>query len=368
MTSVLPPSKKIRRFHHKSRYGCFLCKQRRIKVPFTFLFSHLPRLQSIWREALPELAASFPFIGHGLLSVAYIHMASLSPTSSRSLLAESAFHVNQALPQYLEIIRNINEDNAAALFGFAMFINVINLVNVSEECGALLQAARNVPSKRRETIRELAMHAARVVHGHQGIFSIFSRYQRWISNSLMYPAVQRHGAPMLREPATSWISVEDGRLARLSHLWEGNPAVPAAESRTLSAALNSLRGTFAVVTQLIVPAPAQADHEDYCRTESAAVELEEIHGRLYAGRLDDVPSVFTWFILVSRDFDRMMEEGNMYAMVILAHYAILLDRACSGQWWIHQLPQRYVAMAELVLGEERKEWIEWPLAVVRPWR
>ncbi|KAL4746907.1 hypothetical protein BDW72DRAFT_206959 [Aspergillus terricola var. indicus] len=352
MASVPPSSKRIRRFHHKSRYGCSLCKQRRIK--------------SIWREALPELADSFPFIGHGLLSVAYIHMASLSPTSSRSLLAESAFHVNQALPQYLEIIKNINEDNAAALFGFAMFIIVITIENVSEECGALLQVARNVPSKRPETIKKLAMHAARVVHGQQGIFSIFSKYQRWISNSPMYPAVQRHGVPMLREPATSWVSMEDGRLSRLGHLWEGTPAVPAAESQTLSAALNSLRVTFAMVTQLTVPAPVQADHEDYCRFESAAVELEGIHRRLSAGRLDDAPSVFTWFILISRDFDRMMEEGNIYAMVVLAHYAILLDRACSGLWWIHQLPHRYVAMAELVLGEERKEWIEWPLAVVRP--
>ncbi|KAL4816989.1 hypothetical protein BDW67DRAFT_175250 [Aspergillus spinulosporus] len=365
MASVPPPSKKIRRFHHKSRYGCFRCKQRRIKVPS---FSHLPCLQSIWREALPELAASFPFIGHGLLSVAYIHMASLSPTTSRSLLAESAFHVNQALPQYLKVIKNINKDNAAALFGFALFINVITMENVSEECGALLQVARNVPSRRPEAIRQLAMHAARVVHGQQGIFSIFSRFQRWISNSLLYPAIQRHSAPTLREPATSWISVEDRRLARLSLLWEGNPDVPAAESQALSAALNNLRSTFAVVTQLTVPAPAQAGHEDYCRSQSAAVELKEIHRRLSAGRLDDVPSVFTWFILISRDFDRMMEDGNMFAMVVLAHYAILLDRACSGLWWIHQLPHRYVAMAELVLGEDRKEWIEWPLAVVRPCR
>lgn len=173
---------------------------------------------------------------------------------------------------------------------------------------------------------------------------------------------------MLREPTTSWISVEDGRLARLSLLWERNPAVPATESQALCAALNSLRATFAVVTQLTVPAPAQAGHEDPCRIEPAAVELEEIHRRLSAGRLDDVPGVFTWFILIPRDFDRMMEEGNIYAMVVLAHYAILLDRACSGLWWIHQLPHRYVEMAELVLEKERKGWIDWPLAVVRPWR
>ncbi|KAL3432329.1 hypothetical protein BDV09DRAFT_187598 [Aspergillus tetrazonus] len=363
MTSVPPPSKKIRRFHHKSRYGCFLCKQRRIKVLFTLMGGF-----SIWREALPELAGSFPFIGHGLLSVAYIHMASLSPDTSRSLLAESAFHVDQAVPQYSEVIKNINKDNAAALFGFAMFINVITMENVSEECGAVLQVARNVPSKRPETIKRLAMQAVRVIHGQQGIFSIFSRFQRWISNSLLYPAVQRHGAPMLREPTTSWISVEDGRLARLSLLWKRNTAVPATESQALCAALNSLRATFAVVTQLTVPAPAQAGHEDPCRIEPAAVDLEEIHRRLSAGRLDDVPSVFTWFILIPRDFDRMIEEGNMYAMVVLAHYAILLDRACSGLWWIHQLPHRYVEMAELVLGKERKGWIDWPLAVVRPWR
>ncbi|CBF71499.1 predicted protein [Aspergillus nidulans FGSC A4] len=353
MTSVPPPSKKIRRFHHKSRP--VLLSQVYARPGALLPLPCLPRLQSIWREALPELAGSFAFISHGLLSVAYIHMASLSPETSRSLLGESAFHVDQALPQYLEVIKNINKDNTAALFGFAMFINVITVESVSEECGALLRVARNVPSKRPETIKRLATHAVRVIHGQQGIFSIFSRFQRWTSNILLYPAIERRGAPVLREPTTSWVSVEDGRLARLSLLWERNPAVPATESQALCAALNSLRAAFVVVTQLTVPALAQAGHEDPCQIEPAAVELEEIHRRLSAVRLDDVLNVFTWLILIPRDFDRMIKEGNMYAMVMLAYYAILLDRTRSGLWWIHQLPHRYVLMAELVLGKERRE-------------
>ncbi|RDW83556.1 Zn(II)2Cys6 transcription factor domain-containing protein [Aspergillus mulundensis] len=438
MADIVPPSKKGRKFHHKSRYGCLPCKQRRIKCdevkpicgncvqrgidcPLRYFgrptsqrlsalrrpsnpstppllgwiptlisatgtnhsfcrrntrdlelychfqvhtagsFSHLPRIERLWREGLPQLAASFPFIGHGLLSLAYIHLASLSRTPSRTLLAESAFHVNQALPEYLEALKNITEENAGALFGFAMFVSLWTMANVSEECGALLQEARNLPYKRIEAVKGLAMNAARLAHAQKHIFSIFWRYQRWISNSLLYPAIQRYSAPMLGEPSTSWIRIEDGRLATLSRLWEENPGMPLTHSQALSAALGTLRETFSMVTQLTVPAPASHEHG---RVESPGVDLTEIHQRLSSGRLDDVPSVFTWFIRLTPDFGRLMEQGNVYAMVVLAHYAILLDRACHDRWWIHELPHRLVAMAELALGPDRRGWVAWPLMVV----
>ncbi|KAL4899456.1 hypothetical protein BDW74DRAFT_183710 [Aspergillus multicolor] len=438
MADIAAPSKKGRKFHHKSRYGCLPCKQRRIKCdevkptcgncaqrgidcPLRYFgrstsqqsttprrpsnpstppllgwiptlvsatgtnhsfcrkttrdlelychlqvhtaasMSHLPRIERLWREGLPQLAASFPFVGHGLLSIAYIHLASLSPTPSRTLLTESAFHVNQALPEYLEVIKNITEEHAGALFGFAMVVNMLTMANVSEECGALLQGARSLPYKRVETVKALAMNAARLAHAQKHIFNIFWRYQRWISKTLLYPAIQRYSAPMLNEPSISWIRIEDGRLATLSRLWEGNPGMSLTHSQVLSAALGTLRETFSMVTQLTVPA---ADSHERGKVDSQGVDLAEIHQRLSLGRLDDLPSVFTWFIRLTPDFVRLLEQGNLYTMVVLAHYAILLDRACHDRWWIHELPHRLVAMAELALGPERRGWVAWPLMVV----
>ncbi|KAL4919183.1 hypothetical protein BDW62DRAFT_46245 [Aspergillus aurantiobrunneus] len=430
--ATLPPSKKARKFHHKSRYGCLPCKQRKIKCdekkpvcgncaqrqiycslrylepatsrqltttsnasnapvhqipaqtshpgagpPFcrsntrdlelyvhfqaytAASLAHQVPVGNLFRVEFPRLAASFPFVGHGLLSIAYVHLAGLSRSTSGSLFTEAAFHVNQALPGYLETIKDITEENSAALFGFAMFVVLFTFADVNEECAVLLEAARIEPTKKAETIRGLAGNAARVAHSIHNILGIFWRCQRWISSGPLAPAVQRYSAPMLSEPSMTWIRIEDGRLAMLRRLWEDDSSIPLSHSAALTDSLRCLRDTFAMVTQLTVLPPAR-----HSRIDSPDMDLARIHGQLSAGRLDDVPSVFTWYIRLSPEFIGMIEEGNAYAMVVLAHYAIVLDRACSDKWWMHQLPRHFVAMAELALGHYRRNWIEWPLLVV----
>ncbi|KAL5337407.1 hypothetical protein BJX70DRAFT_245745 [Aspergillus crustosus] len=426
-------AKKGRKFHHKSRYGCFPCKQRRIKcdenkpacgncvqrnvecsfkysapsqqhitttisnasssptptiplqpeslMPYlsfcrnntrdlelychfqaytTSSFSDQISIQNIFRDGFTKLAASFPFVGHGLMSIAYIHLATLSPATSGKLLAEGAFHQNQALPGYLATLKNITEENSAALFGFAMFVVMFTFSDVNEECGGLLQMAKDEPARKTEAIHGLASSAARVARSMHNIFGIFWRCQRWISSGPLAAAIQRYSPPMLSEPSLSWMRLEDQRLALLRDLWECDLSIPDAQSIVLSDALTSLRDTFAMVTQLTtLPLTAYTDCES-----QPSISLSDIHSRLSVGRLDDVQSVFTWYIRLGPDFINMIAGGNRYAMVVLAHYAIVLDRAVSDRWWAHQLPQRFVAMAELILGEERKSWIEWPLGVV----
>ncbi|KAL2851138.1 hypothetical protein BJY01DRAFT_209261 [Aspergillus pseudoustus] len=326
-------------------------------------------LESLYREDIPSLSVAFPFVGHGLMSIAYIHLASLSSQdTSKRLLAESAFHVNKALPGYSEAIKNITEDNSSPLFSFAMFVVLFTFANSSEESGAHLQSARNQTSLQEKTIRDLGTTAARVARSIQNIFGIFWRCQHWISSGPLSPVIRRYLPPTLNDSSIEWIRVEDEQLARLSRLWEDGPTAPIQHSCALSDSLACLRDTFAMVTQLTVIPPedieaaAAADPDSTSR--SSRDELANIHSQLSAGHLHDAPSVFTWYIRLSPDFIALMEEGNVYAMVVLAHYAIVLDRACAGKWWTHRLAQHFVAMAEVILGGERKAWIEWPLMVV----
>ncbi|KAL2811412.1 hypothetical protein BJX63DRAFT_276304 [Aspergillus granulosus] len=319
-------------------------------------------LERLYREDIPSLSVAFPFVGHGLLSIAYIHLASLSPQdTSKKLLAESAFHVNQALPGYLETIKNITEDNSSPLFSFALFVVLFAFANSSEESGVLLQAARSQPYLPEETVRNLGTTAARVARSIQNIFGIFWRCQHWISSGPLSPVIRRYLPPTLSDSSMEWIRVEDQQLARLSRLWEEEPTTALAHSCALTNSLICLRDTFAMVTQLTVIPTEDIETSD---TNIRGNDLANIHRQLSAGHLYDAPSVFTWYIRLSPDFIGLMEEGNVYAMVVLAHYAIVLDRACAGKWWAHRLSQHFVAMAEVILGKERRAWIEWPLMVI----
>ncbi|KAL4938155.1 hypothetical protein BDV06DRAFT_226262 [Aspergillus oleicola] len=373
MASTLPSSKKARKFHRKSRYGCLQCKQRRTKCDETrptcnncalrnldcslqkfesatsrqlatttnrnvqsvtslqwtifptvtrpsFCRSntrdlevythfqtntagslyHHSAFKDIYRLEFPRLAQSFPFVGRGLLSIAYVHLASLSrePTP---LLVEAAFHVNQALPQYLETLKDITQENSTALFAFATLVVLFTLANTNEECGALLQTARVNPLRKAEACRGLAINTARVIHAHHNIFGIFWRCQQWISSGPLAAIIQRYTPSMLSEPSIGWIKVEDVHLARLSRLWEDNPAVLQEHKWALSDSLTSLRDTFAMVTQLTILSPAYVGN---------SLGLATIHRALSAGRLDDLPSVMTWYIRLSPAFVSMVEQAS----------------------------------------------------------
>ncbi|KAL2823544.1 hypothetical protein BDW59DRAFT_96522 [Aspergillus cavernicola] len=418
----MTPVKTGRKFHHKSRYGCAPCKQRRIKcdekkpvcnncvrrsvdcsfkyseptgttisvpaplshslraLPFCRgntrdlelwchfqiytapTFHYPPSVEKLFQQEFPRLATTFPFLGHGLLSIGYIHLAGLSQGTSRKLLAEGAFHVNKALPAYLETIQNITKENSAALFGFALFVVLFTFADVSEQCAFFLRHIKDNPSKEAEATRGLAKAAAQIPRSIHNIFGIFWRCQQWISSGPLSAVIQRYGSPTLSEPLMFWIGVEDDHLARLGRLWVDDPAILPANSCVLSDALSSLRDTFAMVTQL-TDVPSLINHGDG-ETATWSSDLVEIHRHLSTGRLDDIPSPFTWYIRLSPDFISMVEKGSVYAMVILAHHAILLERACCERWWTHRLPYYCVAMAELILGQERRGWIEWPLMVV----
>ncbi|KAL3487220.1 hypothetical protein BJX62DRAFT_213916 [Aspergillus germanicus] len=319
-------------------------------------------LESLYREFIPSLAVSFPFVGHGLMSIAYIHLAAISPQgTSKKLLAESAYHVNQALPGYSETIKNITPENSTPLFTFAMFVVLFTFANSSEESGALLEIARGQSRIEEKTVRALGTTAARVAQSIQNIFGIFWRCQHWISAGPMAAAIRRYLPPALSDSSMEWIRVEDTHLAKLPQLWEGDSTLTLAQLSAVSGALACLRDTFAMVTQLTVLPPEDIE-ADTSITRSN--DLANIHKQLCAGHLYDAPSVFTWYIRLSPDFLSMMEEGNKYAMVVLAHFAIVLHRACAGKWWTLRLSEHFVAMADVILGEERREWIEWPLTVI----
>jgi hypothetical protein len=66
---------------------------------------------------------------------------------------------------------------------------------------------------------------------------------------------------------------------------------------------------------------------------------------------------------VAEEFITLIENQRPEALAILAHYAILPGRI-RGVWWIEGWGMNLVTAAALVLGEERKSWIEWPVGVV----
>ena len=80
----------------------------------------------VWREAVPKEALSQPFLMHGILALSALHLARTGPDPShRTLyLNRAVAHQNQALALFRDLLSDINETNAKAMFAFAGIVVV----------------------------------------------------------------------------------------------------------------------------------------------------------------------------------------------------------------------------------------------------
>lgn len=81
---------------------------------------------AVWRYVVPEEALSHPFLMHGILALSALHLARTGPERSRraSYLGRAVAHQNQALALFRGLLGDFNEANAKAMFAFSNIVVV----------------------------------------------------------------------------------------------------------------------------------------------------------------------------------------------------------------------------------------------------
>lgn len=299
-------------------------------------------------------------MGHAVLATAYGHLARTMPHTEMGAkyFTESAFHMNTTLTCYSQAISNLSKENTPTVFANSVLITLYVFLSSGTEYEEILPRVSLI-NRDPNLLDQLLRIAVRMIHGARGVFSVFWKTQEWIVTSHLSPVIQRYNPIRDTAPHLFWAQIEDQQLANLQNLWESDTSVSGHRSYLLTQSLQSLRDTFSLTTRLYVM-PPETD-ERYSSVES--ISLKEIHEVLCGGQLDDLPSVWTWYIKAAHPYIGMLEQGDPYAVVIWAHHAILLDRACGKNWWFCDLASKFISAAFLILGEERRAWIEWPLTV-----
>ncbi|KAJ5096326.1 hypothetical protein NUU61_005682 [Penicillium alfredii] len=80
----------------------------------------------IWRNIVPDEALSHSFLMHGILALSALHLARTGPEPSRraGYLNRAVAHQNQALALFRELLGDITDANAKAMFAFASIVVV----------------------------------------------------------------------------------------------------------------------------------------------------------------------------------------------------------------------------------------------------
>jgi hypothetical protein len=267
----------------------------------------------LWQTEIPLMAISHDFLMHGLLAISALHLSTLQPHRKQELTQRAAESEHLGLPSFQDFVSHDNPENIHAVTAFAGFVVPYLVV-----CGSRDTLDGRIPSLDGE---------------HPHWFFAFRG--------------------LLQMVGRSWVHLRTGPFSPL--LVPGNP--------TVDYARNPDDAKLARIQKLLEPSDhcSEKDLEDLTICKPALDELRRLFACRHSPmRTQILIAIHVWPGTVSQEFVRLMGEHRPEALVILAHYCVLLKKVNSC-WWLEGVGERLLMAIDRELGLDWRQWIEWPL-------
>lgn len=248
------------------------------------------RTEWIWRFRVPEEALSHTFLMHGILALSALHIArTRDDQRHESYVAAAVAHQNQALASFRQLLNNITEDNAKAMFSFASVVVVYTF----------------------------------------GFPQTPDPADPWSCvDGLLQVLLLARGVQQLLNQATSWIRSTDWE--ELFHFDPYDPSPPD-DARRVIQRLSGLNRTCG----------AQDPTHNISVYETVIENLADMMATVSSG-LNSVPAAAKWGIKLKPEFVDLTREHRPFPLVILVHYCAVLHRLkyhwCFDQW-VERVPK-----------------------------
>ncbi|KAE9382150.1 hypothetical protein N431DRAFT_393968 [Stipitochalara longipes BDJ] len=266
----------------------------------------------LWKNEIPRMAISHDFLMHGLLAVSALHLSTLQPHRKEELIRRATISEHLGLPSFRSFVSRDDPHSIHAVVAFAGFV-------VPYVCGSRETLTGRIPSLDDE---------------HPHWFFAFRGLLQMVGRSWMALRTGPFGSLLEQGPVFTLDSVDhpdDMHLIKVYQILESSSSTSETDIDMLEvckAALDELRRLFA------------CPHEPMRTRVMIAIHV--------------------WPGTVSQRFVELMQERRPEALVILAHYCVLLKKVDSC-WWLAGVGNRMLAAIDEALGLEWRPWIEWPL-------
>ncbi|KAE8445871.1 hypothetical protein EG329_012794 [Mollisiaceae sp. DMI_Dod_QoI] len=162
----------------------------------------------------------------------------------------------------------------------------------------------------------------------RGVHTLLQVAGEWMATSSMSLLLQpRHIDPELARAVDPEVSA---KLTSLSQLWDSSPEeLDVHEVEVLNSTLTLL-------------------HEAWGLVASSSFDRE----------IDVILVVYGWPIQVPEAFFTMVKEQKPEALIVLAHYSLLLNKV-DQLWYIKGMSRRLLKTIHSKLGKEWESWITW---------
>ena len=249
------------------------------------IIGRIPELTSIWQNSVPEQAKVHPFLMHGLLSLAALHQINLRPETASIHLDRAVKHHNIALVKSKVPLRDLKEDNCAALFALSIVLTIFALALPVSPASPLLQDPII-------QMTEIAFHA-------WGSRTIVDTGRIWIQ----------------RSPLSAFLK-EDIWLDETPLLFDVQDSFTLLESEA---------------NNIDHPESIKAVYRDTIRCVKACLRL--VGCSTEAGRSVEYRAFgLAWLTDMHTDFRSFLCRREPLALVVLSHFAVVLS-ALGDLWW-----------------------------------
>jgi hypothetical protein len=283
--------------------------------------------QRFWQTTIVELGINDRFLIHGILSVSALHLAQVLPGDNHTYFADAARHHDIALTTYQRALQEMEPKRFNAMFAtsFILFIYVFAFT-AGDPLGA------------------------KPTHSDAGkLFFSFG----WVRMVRGIPAIRRCSMPLLvpgpfkdlfgetfyqiTNPQPDPPCPHDDSIEQLRCIWQNNDTISQERADLYSGALDGLVRVYRRAFQ------RQKTNIGRYRPSNGALELVEI---------------CIWLTDLSDGFIRLLEEHDPPALLLMCHYAKLMDSESLCFWWTQRNSQTCLSGVRQILDQEWHKWLD----------
>jgi hypothetical protein len=278
----------------------------------------------LFRITFVEIALECPFLMHEILSLSGLHLAYTSPNQADIYRDAAVDHHAKALSLFQPQIANLTSENCHACFAFSTILSILTWAFQSSDDNSNPFFKFKSPAE-----PEYAqIHWMKV---HRGSHAVIDAAWPWIETGPLSPLLRPWKGLRASDP-TPLTLFEKTHLDALAETWNTRSAhqssVPFAQKEILETTLQTLRRVFSISnTSAEISRPA---------------------------------ATIAWMTLIPVEFVQMTEEMVPEALLILAHYCVLLKRM-EYLWWVKGKAYNLLQTIRNTLGDRWERWLQWPI-------
>ncbi|KAL1884036.1 hypothetical protein Daus18300_000145 [Diaporthe australafricana] len=283
-----------------------------------------------WQEAFPRVAFGHPFLMHGILSLAALHLAHTHVGDDRKrYMADAARRQNLALPGFGQAIANMSEANSDAIFACAS----VNIAYVFGMYGDLYDSGNVGSSHSARNARVLGAEWIPMIRGIDAVLKPIYEHTRL---GPLSPLLNLENWGEL-DPDSEEPDDTDRQMCKLRTIWDDGP-----DGELYDQTLYIMRKCYLYMRQ-------------FTRTVETAVE-PAFYNRTWSGPM-------MWLVFLPEDFLIRLRQRQPAALVLFAYLGVMLHTV-DNLWIFRGWGTNIVDVVDGILGDYFRPWMEWPKEAV----